>query len=82
MKSIEFEAVISGDGESFCFDVTEGIYEYLKGEPLKDDERDWNKSGFNPGLYQVYPSDIFSILTCEHKKLRIKIEFEEVEAKK
>lgn len=53
----EFEGVISGDHECFCFDVPLSDFVKIIG---RTPER-FDKSSFNLGLYKIYPSDIIKL---------------------
>jgi hypothetical protein len=72
-KMVNFQGILSGDYEAFCWDVTKETFIYLKNsEPDIDDQ-----SCFNENLYKIYPDDIFG---NSDKKIKInfKIEFEKV----
>lgn len=76
MKSVEFEAVSSGDHECFCFDVDKDNYEKLVESDFREECPD---SCFHESLYKVYMNDILDKLEIgKHKKLKIKIEVEEI----
>lgn len=53
--SITIEGIISGDYESFCFDVTKKDYVRITGE--KPDK--FRKSYFHKGKFRLYPDHIF-----------------------
>lgn len=55
MSKVNFKAKLSGDHESFCFDVTKEEYKRIRGKnPTK-----YEKSMFNKGLYRIYPGHLF-----------------------
>jgi len=67
-KSISITGIPSGDGECFCFDVTEEEYIRIKGEKYHADEVTYRKemndetereiySSDSP--WRIYPNDIF-----------------------
>ena len=78
MKKIyEFEAIPSGDGECFCFDVDKKTFKRLKKESgihsFKMDQA-WN-SLLNKGMYGVYMGDLIGWLGTDfNKKIKFKIE--------
>ncbi len=70
---MEFEGIISGDHESFCFDVTKEVFEKVTGRsPDK-----WDKAVFNKGLYRLYPGHILESLGLKCK-CKITISGEEI----
>jgi len=55
MQTFEFEAIPSGDHECFTFAVDKETFVRITGkEPDK-----YDKSHFDEGLYDLYPSEIF-----------------------
>ncbi len=68
---VEFEGVISGDHECFCFDVPLSDFVKITGHaPEKFDE-----SKFNIGMYRIYPSDIIKLEDRSGPyKFKIKVE--------
>ena len=52
---MEFEGLISGDYEAFCWDVTKETFIRIKNR--EPDEFD--NSNFNEGYYKIYPNDLF-----------------------
>ena len=56
VKRVEFEGIPSGDYECFCWAVDRETYVRIKGEePREFDEN----TPFYPGLFKLYPSDLF-----------------------
>lgn len=78
-KIIEFEGLISGDGECFCFNVDRETFIRLMGEePSIYDysEFDLNDNGNivpKGNKFRVYPGAIFGY-DKEKKKIKIEIE--------
>lgn len=68
--SIEFDAMPSGDHQSFCWDVSKEDFKKIKGvKPKKE-----NRSYYNKGLYRIYPDDFFGIDPVKCKmKIDIKV---------
>lgn len=68
-KKFEFDAIPSGDYESFCFAVDRETYIKIEGqEPGKRD-----KNLFNKGLFNIYP-DIFFDIKAHRYRVRVEIE--------
>ena len=76
-KSITFEAIISGDQECFCWDVTHQQYIAVMGQEYYDKEIQFEKESheFGKKYYddvtefdssklqmRLYPSDIFGVI--------------------
>lgn len=73
-KKHSFDAIPSGDYESFCFDVDKETFINIKGEePDKFD-----RSYFNKGKYRIYPSDLLG-LDNDTRKVHINLEITEIE---
>lgn len=53
---IEFDGIVSGDYESFCWDVDRDAFVKIKG---RQPDVEFEKSYFNDGLFRIYPNDIF-----------------------
>jgi hypothetical protein len=70
---IEFEGIISGDHECFCWDVDEATLRRFYEDNLKH-----RTSYFNEGLYRLYPDDLFDI-SIEDRKIKVKMEYELIE---
>lgn len=70
MKKIEFEGLLSGDYECFCWDVTKEVFKEVTGKnPCK-----WDKSTFNKKLYKLYPGAVLEALGIQsNAKCKIKI---------
>lgn len=73
MKTVEFKGVLSGDHESFCWDVDRNTFIQLTGrKPKKYDNTCFN----DDGLYRVYPNDLFKeIKNKDNPKYQIKHRF-------
>lgn len=76
MKEIEFEGILSGDYECFCWDVEKQIFQTIK--KTKPDK--YSKSQFNKKLFRLYPNDVFNNIemNTEGKKYKFKISIEEI----
>lgn len=72
--SIEFVGYISGDYESFCFDVNREDFIKITGE----EPVECNQSLFNDGTYRIYPTTLFNKISSGNNKCRIKISVEEI----
>ncbi|HEK9103308.1 TPA: hypothetical protein SUB30_004782 [Bacillus pseudomycoides] len=81
MKEFEFDAINSGDGESFCFEVDEDTYKKIKGDEI--DPYDYSKQEWVDGDYipdknsplRIYPNDLFG---DTDNKVSIKLTVEEI----
>jgi hypothetical protein len=73
IKEVEFEGIVSGDYEVFCWDVTKETFIKIKGE--KPNPK-WDKSTFNEGLFKIYPNDI---MPKKAKKVKVFIRVEVIE---
>lgn len=72
-RGIEFEAYAGGDMECFCFAVDAETYAQVKGVPPHPE---FDKGVIEyPELYKLYPGALFK----RGKKLRIRVEVEEIE---
>ena len=54
----EITGIVSGDYESFCFDVSKEEWKKIRGE----EPRNADKSFFNKDCYRIYLTDLFPIL--------------------
>ena len=83
-KIFNFEAIPSGDYESFCFDVSkETFISFIKAKYSEEYLNDFGgieaelkncKSVSNDGMYRLYPDDFFKGVG----KLKIRIETEDI----
>jgi len=71
INTVEFEAILSGDYECFCFDVDKETFESITGNQAFP----FCESQFNENKYKLYMEDI---LKPKSKKLKIKIIYEDV----
>jgi hypothetical protein len=65
-KEIQFSGIVSGDGESFCFDVDRETFVRITG----NEPNEFDISCYNNSLFRLYPNDIFGY---NHKKVRIHV---------
>jgi len=84
---MEFEGIISGDGDCWCLEVTEEEYRKICGEKDYQLEMDYRnemiKDGF-PALagkgWRIYPSNLFQALGCgDFPKGKVKFKLELLE---
>lgn len=76
-KEYEFNGYLSGDYESFCWDVEK--QDYLKYS--SEEELEFEKSVFHKGMYQLYPDIFFDdnqFSNSKKYKFKITIETEEI----
>ena len=71
-KAYEFQGISSGDGDSFCWDISKEDFIKIKGKnPNK-----YDKSMERKGLYRLYPNDFYGF---DDPKCNIKISIEVLE---
>jgi hypothetical protein len=68
-RKIGFVGILSGDHESFCWDVDRETFILIKDE----EPTDYDKSCFNKGLYRIYPDDIFGYQDKNRKEFNIEM---------
>ena len=66
----------SGDGECFCFEVTEEEYRRICGEESYNIEKECRKNSLychDPNVWFVYPGDLFGYHNKIHVECKITI---------
>lgn len=85
IPKIEFEAICTGDGESFCWEVDKETYLRIKGwndelSPFDCAIIDFDENTkviMKSDKFRIYPNDIFGLGNEKNKKM-IKIEWQDI----
>jgi hypothetical protein len=72
-KTFNFNGILSGDGECFCWVVDKETFIEIIGE---EPEVPWDSSRYCEGKYNIYPGDLFGV--SENKEMNFSISIKKI----
>lgn len=75
---VSFEGICTGDGECFCWEVTEEVYKSIIGEEAFENEMRFRKELEEDGVeykkpFRIYPADLLEkIGVCRERTIPLK----------